>query len=81
MNLLIKTLNGTLEDANGNGNDGKKKAATQAITDDCFFNVVLDETEKKIQDHYNNLMISDGDNKYAEDDDADFAEGANVKHI
>ena len=27
-----------------------------AVSDDFFFNVVLDETEKNIKDHYDSLM-------------------------
>ncbi|EAS06960.2 hypothetical protein TTHERM_00977630 (macronuclear) [Tetrahymena thermophila SB210] len=52
---LIQTVLKTL---NSNGTDGtqNKKKAGPAISDDFFFNVVLDETEQKIQEHYNNFM-------------------------
>ncbi|KAL4476562.1 hypothetical protein ABPG74_010295 [Tetrahymena malaccensis] len=52
---LIQTVLKTL---NNNGTDGSqnKKKAGPAISDDFFFNVVLDETEQKIQEHYNNFM-------------------------
>ncbi|KAL4469825.1 hypothetical protein ABPG72_013568 [Tetrahymena utriculariae] len=71
---LIQTVLKTL---NSNGTDGSqnKKKAGPAISDDFFFNVVLDETEQKIQEHYNHFMK--GEDEFNIENESE----ANIKQI
>lgn len=66
--IIVAVIRALLGGGQENGY-GKKKATVPVMSDDCFFNVVIDETEKQIQEHYEiNQDIQDPDEAGTEKD-------------